>query len=62
MDTDGELNSIQRSTPVTPLHSFTSLIERISPEKKIHLSIVSTNSNYVIYPFYAVTSLFYFKI
>ncbi|XKL66739.1 hypothetical protein PGB90_010159 [Kerria lacca] len=31
---DGETN-IQRSTPVTPLYSFTSLIERISPEKKL---------------------------
>lgn len=39
MDTAGhetdETNNIQRSTPTTPLHSFSSLIDRISPEKKL---------------------------
>lgn len=35
IETEGETNNIQRSTPASPLSSFSSLMERISPEKKV---------------------------
>lgn len=35
VETEGETNNIQRSTPASPLSSFSSLMERISPEKKV---------------------------
>ncbi|XP_065202083.1 EH domain-binding protein 1 isoform X2 [Planococcus citri] len=45
-------NNIQRSTPATPLHSFTSLMERISPEKQVPAKVTNslkpkTNVNYL---------------